>query len=78
MHRHMNSGYLELEGINDMMMESQEIDMSTLGDNMIPWLEYLPQDMLQFFSGGSDVGISSTADHLNDDSNMGNMDRNGG
>lgn len=32
-----------------MTMESQEIDMSTLGGDMMPWLEYLPQDVLNFF-----------------------------
>jgi len=35
------------------MMESQEIDMSTLGDDMMPWLEYLPQDVLNFFDSGT-------------------------
>jgi hypothetical protein len=39
--------------IGDMMMESQEIDMSTLGDDMMPWLEYLPQDVLNFFDSGT-------------------------
>jgi hypothetical protein len=33
----------------DMMIESQDIDMSALGDEMVPWLEYLPHDMLGFF-----------------------------
>jgi len=39
-------------GLGDMMMESQEIDMSAFGGDMIPWLEYLPQDMLSYFDGG--------------------------
>ncbi|KAI9737597.1 MAG: hypothetical protein M1818_005601 [Claussenomyces sp. TS43310] len=30
----------------DMMIESQEIDMSALGGQMVPWLEFLPQDVL--------------------------------
>lgn len=50
-----------------MMMESQEIDMSTLGGDMMPWLEYLPQDVLNFFDnngngngngGGNGVGMT--------------------
>jgi hypothetical protein len=44
-----NNGVAFLGG--DMMMESQEIDMSSLGGEMMPWLEYLPQDMLNFFDG---------------------------
>lgn len=51
-----------------MMMESQEIDMSTLGGDMMPWLEYLPQDVLNYFDnngngngngngGGMDLGM---------------------
>jgi hypothetical protein len=43
-------------GVGDMMMESQEIDMSTMGGEMMPWLEYLPQDVLNFFDGGAGVG----------------------
>jgi hypothetical protein len=46
-------------GVVEMMMQSQEIDMSTLGGDMMPWLEYLPQNMLDFFdnSGGrTDLG----------------------
>lgn len=35
-----NDGYL------DMMMESQDVDMNIIGDEMMPWLEYLPQDVL--------------------------------
>lgn len=42
----------------DMMMESQEIDISGLDGEMMPWLEYLPQDVLNFFDGN---GISSGA-----------------
>ncbi|KAI9838078.1 MAG: hypothetical protein M1819_006233 [Sarea resinae] len=38
--------------LGDMMIESQDIDMSSLGgDNMMPW--YLPQDMLGVFEASS-------------------------
>lgn len=61
------NGYIGLgSGVGEMMMQSQEIDMSTLGGDMMPWLEYLPQNMLDFFdnngaaggtmSGGTDLG----------------------
>lgn len=33
----------------DMMIESQDIDMSALGDNMMTWLEWLPHEMVTFF-----------------------------
>ena len=47
------SSYLGLGGVGDMMMmESQDIDMSTIGGEMVPWLEYLPQDVLNYFDGG--------------------------
>lgn len=36
----------------DMMIESQDIDVSALGDDMMPWLEYLPHDMLGFYETG--------------------------
>lgn len=61
---------LGMGGVGDMMMESQEIDMSTLGGDMMPWLEYLPQDVLNFFDnngnaasvgmgGGQDQGMGT-------------------
>ena len=68
-----NSNYMSLGGIGDMMMESQEIDMSALGGDMIPWLEYLPQDMLQF----ADIGNGATNGNIHDGSEMG-MNRNVG
>lgn len=37
----------------DMMIESQDIDMSALGDDMMPWLEYLPHDMLNLYDPGA-------------------------
>jgi hypothetical protein len=49
---------------SDMMIESQDIDMSggPLGgfpfpnSEMIPWLEYLPQDVLSYFNEMPDNG----------------------
>lgn len=43
-------------GVGEMMMQSQEIDMSALGGDMMPWLEYLPQNMLDFFDNGNTGG----------------------
>ena len=40
-----------------MMIESQDIDMSALGGEMMPWLEYLPQDVLSFFDGAGDASM---------------------
>jgi hypothetical protein len=51
-----SNGYLGLGGVGDMMMESQEIDMSTMGNDMMPWLEYLPQDVLNFFDNANGNG----------------------
>ncbi len=60
----------------DMMMESQEIDMSTMGGDMMPWLEYLPQDVLNFFDNGAG-GVSMTANEsLTNDTNMSRLGRN--
>jgi hypothetical protein len=71
------NGYVGLGGVGDMMMESQEIDMSTLGGDMMPWLEYLPQDILNFFDNGNNTGMS-TAGPLNNNVDMGNMGTSGG
>ena len=38
-----------------MMMQSQEIDMSSLADDMMPWLEYIPQE---YFENGNAADIS--------------------
>lgn len=46
------NSFMGLGGVGDMMMESQDIDMSTMGGEMMPWLEYLPQDVLSYFDGG--------------------------
>jgi hypothetical protein len=53
------NSYLGLGGVGDMMMmESQDIDMSTMRGDMMPWLEYLPQDVLNYFdSGGNNAAI---------------------
>jgi hypothetical protein len=48
------NGYVGLGG--DMTMESQEINMSTLGGDMMPW--YLPPEMLNFFDNGSDPNMA--------------------
>ena len=51
------NGYMGLGGgVGEMMMQSQEIDMSALGGDMMPWLEYLPQNMLDFFDNGNTGG----------------------
>jgi hypothetical protein len=48
------STYLGSGGVPDMMMQSQEIDMSSLTEEMMPWLEYIPQE---YFESGN-TGIS--------------------
>jgi hypothetical protein len=35
----------------NMMIESQDIDMSVLGDDMM-WLEYLPSEPMNFYGSG--------------------------
>ena len=48
------NNYMGFGGVGDVVMESQDIDMATLGGEVIPWLgDYLPQDLLQFFDNGS-------------------------
>jgi hypothetical protein len=49
------STYVGSGGVADMMMQSQEIDMSSLGDDMMPWLEYIPQE---YFDNGNPTGMS--------------------
>lgn len=49
------STYLGSGGVPDMMMQSQEIDMSSLADDMMPWLEYIPQE---YFENGNAADIS--------------------
>ncbi|KAI9705687.1 MAG: hypothetical protein M1820_005097 [Bogoriella megaspora] len=36
----------EVSHFGDVTVQSQDIDISTFGDSMMPWLEYLPQDFL--------------------------------
>jgi len=40
-------------GAGEMMIESQDIDMSAFGTEMMPWLEFLPQDVLGWGDGGT-------------------------
>ncbi|TVY85053.1 Nitrogen assimilation transcription factor nit-4 [Lachnellula suecica] len=63
------NSYSGLGGVGDMMMESQDIDMSTMGGDMMPWLEYLPQDILNFFDGGNNNAALSGDGSMN----MGNI-----
>jgi hypothetical protein len=48
----------------DMVIDSQEVDMSTLGAEMMPWdLEYLPPpNMFYFGESGFEVGDLATTD----------------
>ncbi|KAI9741764.1 MAG: hypothetical protein M1834_000150 [Cirrosporium novae-zelandiae] len=44
----------------DLMIESQDIDMSALRGDMIPWLEYLPQEIFNLLDSPAD-GVSGSA-----------------
>lgn len=45
------------ETFGDMVIDSQDIDMSALGADMMPWdLEYLPHDLM-FYGDGDDAGV---------------------
>jgi hypothetical protein len=69
--------YLGIGGVGDMIMDSQEIDMSTLGGDMMPW--YLPQDVLNYFdNGGNGVTAMAGGGSLSADVDMGNMGSNNG
>jgi hypothetical protein len=46
-------GYMGLGGVENMMIESQDIDMTALAGDMVPWLEYLPQDAINFFDAST-------------------------
>ncbi|KAI9760459.1 MAG: hypothetical protein M4579_001653 [Chaenotheca gracillima] len=67
----------------DMMIESQDVDMSALGDVMTaPWMvEYLPQDMLNYFdataAGAAAQGVTSSGT-VQGDPNTGAMGPSGG
>lgn len=59
----------------NMIMDEQEIDMSTLNGEMMPWyLPHLPlpQDVLSFFDNGGNTG-----ENMNSNVEMGNMTNNG-
>jgi len=44
------------QGFGDMVIDSQEVDMSVLGADMMPWdLEYLPHDLLLYGDAGFGV-----------------------
>ena len=69
--------YLGMGGVGDMIMDSQEIDMSTLGGELLPW--YLPQDVLNFFdNGGNGVTAMSVGGNLTANVEMANMGANNG
>ncbi len=63
-----SNGYMGIGGFGDMMMESQDIDMSALNGYVMPYLEYLPQDILNYF-------VMPT---MNSNTGMENMDSDGG
>jgi hypothetical protein len=51
-----------------MVIDTQDVDMSLLGADMMPWdLEYLPHDMLYFgdggFGNGGFTGDGASGDH---------------
>lgn len=47
----------------DMVIDSQDVDMSVLGTDMMPWdLEYLPHDMLYF--GDAPFGVGDLGDNV--------------
>lgn len=62
-HNNYNPAYNtgQPQNFSDMLIESQEVDMTGTngnfnfpGGDMIPWLEYLPQDVLNFFGDPND------------------------
>jgi hypothetical protein len=64
------SNYMGISNVGDMMLESQEIDITAMGDDMMPWLEYLPQDVLNFFDAGNS-GMTGSVDMADMGSNPG-------
>ncbi|KAF4635848.1 hypothetical protein G7Y89_g2224 [Cudoniella acicularis] len=68
--------YMGLGGVGDMMMESQDIDMSTIAGEMIPWLEYLPHDVLNSYDYGNAPSLPA-AGSLNASVDMNNMPASG-
>ncbi|KAL2357089.1 fungal-specific transcription factor domain-containing protein [Cryomyces antarcticus] len=64
-----SSGY----SYGDMMIESQDVDMSLFGSDMMPWLEYLPPDTFGYFDAGGNgnfaqQGVQPSARPLGEDS----------
>lgn len=60
-------GGLGMGMVGEMMITSQDIDMSALGGEMMPWLQdYLPSDMMNFFdsSGGTSGNAGSAEKEL--------------
>lgn len=50
------------DSFGDMVIDSQDIDMSALGADMMPWeIEYLPPDFI-FYGDGGAGGFSMGAD----------------
>ncbi|TKA80532.1 hypothetical protein B0A49_01023 [Cryomyces minteri] len=49
-----SSGY----SYGDMMIESQDVDMSLFGSDMMPWLEYLPPDTFGYFDAGGNGNLA--------------------
>jgi hypothetical protein len=49
----------------DMVIDTQDVDMSLLGADMMPWdLEYLPHEMLYFGDGAfASGGFGAAGDH---------------
>ncbi|CAI6336632.1 unnamed protein product [Periconia digitata] len=57
------------QSFGDMVIDSQEVDMSILGAEMMPWdLEYLPSDMF-YFGGGAGGGFDEG--HVTEDAGVG-------
>ncbi|KAH8819188.1 fungal-specific transcription factor domain-containing protein [Xylogone sp. PMI_703] len=68
------NAYMGMAGVGDMKLESQEIDMASLvSGDMMPFLEYLPQDVWGFYDNGN--GMSSSSG-MNGNVGMQNMRRN--
>lgn len=50
------------DNLPNMVIDSQDVDMSTLGADMMPWdLEYLPHDFM--FYGDNNFGVGDNEDH---------------
>ena len=64
-HNSFQNPYMDHQNQNfsDMLIESQDVDMTGThnfnfpGSDMIPWLEYLPQDVLSYFGESHEDGM---------------------